>query len=251
MRARERLVLTCALHDADGAPLNPSPFISRVRQIFPSLEIENVPAELDWRDTELAARLYGASLRTSVSRMEQFAACPFKFFVHSGMRAEERKLFELDVKEQGTFQPDVLAFFHEELSRESKRWRDITPEEARQRIGRIANGLMASYRDGLLQVSEESRFMARILRESLQDFVEILVAWMRQQYQFDPVAVELPFGEDENSPAWEIDLGDRHKLALHGRIDRVDLCPASENGQALCVVVDYKSSQKHLDALLM
>jgi len=77
------------------------------------------------------------------------------------------------------------------------------------------------------------------------------VAWMRQQYQFDPVAVELPFGEDENSPAWEIDLSDRHKLALHGRIDRVDLCPASEVGQALCVVVDYKSSQKHLDALLM
>ncbi len=324
-RARQRLVLTAAQQDANGSPLNLSPFLSDVERLFPALKRETVPWTLDWQKSEhaneligpllavqrlksrvespgfgcerqepevrgqrcevtgweqlaalpalagvieqlrhfqhpdaeeslapeLARHLYGPVLRTSVSRMEQFAACPFKFFVHSGMRAEERKLFELDVKEQGTFQHDVLAFFHEELSRESKRWRDITPEEARQRIGRIANGLMASYRDGLLQVSEESRFMARILRESLQDFVEILVAWMRQQYQFDPVAVELPFGEDESSPAWEIDLGDRHKLALHGRIDRVDLCPASENGQALCVVVDYKSSQKHLDASLM
>jgi len=53
----------------------------------------------------LAGELYGPALRTSVSRMEQFAACPFKFFVHSGMRAEERKLFELDIRDQGNFQP--------------------------------------------------------------------------------------------------------------------------------------------------
>src|SRR2546427_8324344 len=87
---------------------------------------------------ELAAKLYGPVLRTSVSRLEQFAACPFRFFVNSGLRAEERKLFELDVKEQGTFQHDVLALFHERLSRDKKRWRDITPAEARELIARIA-----------------------------------------------------------------------------------------------------------------
>jgi len=52
---------------------------------------------------ELATELYGKVLRTSVSRLEQFAACGFKFFIHSGLRAEERKKFELDYKEQGNF----------------------------------------------------------------------------------------------------------------------------------------------------
>ncbi len=154
---------------------------------------------------ELAARLYGPVLRTSVSRMEQFAACPFKFFVHSGLRAEERKLFELDKREQGSFQHDVLALFHEQLRSEQKRWRDITPREARERIARIARSLMASYRDGLLEASEESRFMARVLTESLQDFVETLVGWMREQYQFDPAEVELPFGEEADCAG----VGDR------------------------------------------
>src|SRR5207302_4636967 len=100
---------------------------------------------------ELAARLYGPVLKTSVSRIEQFAACPFKFFVHSGLRAEERKLFELDVKEQGSFQHDVLARFHQELREENKHWRDITPRDARDRIGRIAEGFMATYHQGLLE----------------------------------------------------------------------------------------------------
>src|SRR5260370_20857442 len=88
------------------------------------------PPEQERLDPHLAALLYGPTLRTSVSRMEQFAACPFKFFIHSGLRAEERQLFELDVKEQGSFQHDVLAHFHDHLRRENKQWRDLTPQAA-------------------------------------------------------------------------------------------------------------------------
>lgn len=305
-RARERLVLTYALHDSDGAPLNPSPFVSRVRQIFPSLEIDNSSAESDWSksehaselvvpvlnasrldshhengtgwqtlaespvlapiikrlrqfdtcqaqaslSSELAPRLYGPALRTSVSRMEQFAACPFKFFVHSGLRAEERKVYELDVKEKGTFQHDVLAEFHNQLSREKLRWREITPEDARARVGRIAQAFIASYRNGLLQATEESRFTGKLLTRSLQDFIETLVGWMREQYKFDPVAVELPFGEEGNAP-WKIVLENGHLLELHGRIDRVDLFRNPATGTALCIIVDYKSSRKQLDRVFL
>jgi ATP-dependent helicase/nuclease subunit B len=325
-RARERLVLTRALEDGNGSPLNPSPFLAQLQQLFPSLHCETVPNTLDWRESEhvnelivpllkaraldttakgiaasaqdaqakvrefdvdaespvsslaalpalrsvleqlqqfqapqleeilapgVATRLYGSTLSTSVSRMEQFAACPFKYFVHSGMRAEERSLFELDVREQGSFQHDVLAFFHEELRREDKRWRDITPTEARQRVARIAQGLIASYRDGLLQASEQSRFTARVLTGALQDFVETLVGWMQQQYLFDPTKVELPFGVDAGSPPWRLQSNGGHRLELYGRIDRIDLYREPGSDEALCVVVDYKSSQKQLDPVLL
>jgi ATP-dependent helicase/nuclease subunit B len=110
---------------------------------------------------------------------------------------------------------------------------------------------LPEYRDGLLQSSDETKFTARILIESLQNFVETLVGWMTQQYAFDPVAVELPFGESPDHPAWELELGEDRRLALRGRIDRVDVVRASDSDAALCVVVDYKSSVKKLDALLV
>lgn len=319
-RARDRLVLTYALADTQGTPLNVSPFLSQLRQLFPNLTIESQSGPRDWQSCEhlnefvgpllkvhqvspaspeqavavtpkasssaltasqtlqrlpslaaildrmrplvnpslteqlrpeLAGKIYGKVLRTSVSRMEQFAACPFKFFVHSGLRAQERKRFELDSKEQGTFQHDVLAMFHEQLRAENKRWRDIQPHEARERIAAIATGLTVSYRDGLLEASEQTRFMARTLTESLQDFAEMLVVWMRQQYRFDPAAVELPFGEDEHSPALALELPNGRQLELQGRIDRVDLFQTPGSLEALCVVVDYKSSVKQLDPVLV
>jgi len=200
---------------------------------------------------ELAEQLFGPTLHSSVSRLEEFAQCPFRFFVHSGLRAEERKAFELDAREQGSFQHEVLKVFHQRLQDAGKRWRDLSPAEARKQVGRIAAELAPGYRAGLLRAEAQSEFMARVLAESLQDFVGTLVTWMRDQYEFDPVAAELEFGiRPDGAPAWELDLGEGHGLALRGRIDRIDLYREAKD-RALCVVMDYKSGRRKLDPLLV
>ena len=225
--------------------------LTAVREWMENLRPLREPDATEALSPALAEKLFGPTLRSSVSRLEHFAACPFRFFVHSGLHAEERKVFELDVREQGSFQHEALKIFHEQLRAEHKRWRDIMPADARARVGKIAAALAVNYRDGLLHASEQSRFAARVLAESLQDFVETLVGWMRGQYEFDPAVAELDFGFDAGgAPAWEIDLGTGHQLALRGRIDRIDLCPESDGG-ARCVVMDYKSGRQKLDKVLM
>jgi ATP-dependent helicase/nuclease subunit B len=299
-RSRERLVLTCAERDANGQALNPSPFFSHLRRLFPQLEVEKF-TEPDWTEAEhscelaghfirandsapvlrellqgpafaslreqisltaagagperlapeLARQLYGAALRTSVSRMEDFAACAFKFFVHSGLRAEERQRFELDVRERGSFQHAVLASFHERLREEQKKWRDLTPEDARRRVREAVAELTPRFREGLLAADAQSRFAARAVADSLQDFVAATVGWM-DHYKFDPCEVELGFGDgDAKLPAWELDLGSGHSLVLRGFIDRVDLCRRDSSDEALAVVIDYKSSARKLDKVLI
>jgi len=210
------------------------------------------PDEKENLSPALAEKLYGPVLKSSVSRLEEFAQCPFKFFVRSGLRANERKIFELDARERGNFQHDVLKVFHEQLQAEGRRWRDIEPAEARERIGKIAEAQMEHFRGGLLRDSAETVFAARSLAASLQDFVEVIVGWMHSQYEFDPAAAELGFGgKEDRAPAWEIDLGGGHTLALQGRIDRVDLWREKNSNAALAVVTDYKSGGKKLDALLV
>jgi ATP-dependent helicase/nuclease subunit B len=199
----------------------------------------------------LAEQLFSPVLQTSVSRLEEFAQCPFKFFIRSGLRAGERKLFELDARERGSFQHEVLKIFHEQLAAEGKRWRDLTPPEARGRIHAVAGGLMENFRQGLMRDTARTRFEAGAMTEALQDFIEVIVTWMRGQYEFDPAAAELDFGgKDSRETAWKIDLGREHKLALQGRIDRVDLWRDPAGG-ALAVVMDYKSGGKKWDAILV
>lgn len=200
---------------------------------------------------EVARKLYGTALRTSVSRMEEFAACSFKFFVHSGLRAEERERFELDVRERGGFQHEALSLFHNQLRDENKKWRDISPTEARRRIKDCVDQLVPDFKNGLMAATAQSRFAARAVAESLQDFVAATVEWMAH-YRFDPRESELGFGmKDSRLPAWELDLGLGLKLVLRGKIDRVDLCRDGENDEALAVVVDYKSSARKVENILI
>jgi ATP-dependent helicase/nuclease subunit B len=206
------------------------------------------PRKVTALSAECAARLYGAELRASITALEEFAACPFKFFVARGLRAAEREEFQVDPRERGSFQHEVLKTFHQRLQAEGRRWRDLSATQAGERVAQIAADLLPTFREGLLDRKPADRLAARLLIENLRDAVEAMVSWM-PQYSFDPSVVEVAFGlADARWPGWSLGLEAGRRLVLRGRIDRVDLCPAPSTGETLAVVIDYKSRGRTLDA---
>jgi len=200
---------------------------------------------------DTAARLYGPVLRGSVSALEKFAACPFRFFVAQGLRAEERKIFVADAREQGSFQHEILARFHQQLTSEGRRWRDLTAAEARERIRRLAEETAQDYHEGLFRSAPGAAFTARALAAALEDFVAVTVDWM-SSYAFNPATVELGFGLGPDSlPAWTLQLDHDRRLEFRGKIDRIDIVQPDPEACPLAVVLDYKSGQQLLDALLV
>lgn len=201
---------------------------------------------------ELARQLYGPDgLTVSVGKLEQFAACPFRFFVAAGLRADERRRFEVDARQRGSFQHEVLRRFHEAASAAGRRWRDFSPEEARARIGEIGRAVAADYGGGLFETEEVGRLGARALIRQVEDFVAALVTWMHRGYRPDPVVAELAFGgRDAALPPWTLPLPGGGALRLHGKVDRVDVAPGPAAGTLWCVVHDYKSSTHQFDPVL-
>ncbi|MGZ8898997.1 MAG: PD-(D/E)XK nuclease family protein, partial [Limisphaerales bacterium] len=280
-RPREKLVLSYARSATVGSPLNPSRFIGQLQRIFPTLEVENfepartmedvvhpcelgalgldkegvdgrgikLPNQEELLEPEVAHRLYGDELSISVSSLERFAACPYKFFLENGLRVRERKEFLLDVREQGSFQHEVLERFHHELKVAGIKWRDLKPDEAKERAGRIADELIPEFHDGLLAKTVQNRFTAENYKAGLQELISILVDWCATN-SFDPEEVEFGFGGRSDLPAWRLELGNGRTVLLYGRVDRVDLHRVNEK-EALCAVIDYKSGLKPPNRTLM
>jgi ATP-dependent helicase/nuclease subunit B len=192
-----------------------------------------------------AAKLYGPELECSISGLEDYAACPFKFFVVRGIRGEERQEFRIDRRERGSFQHEVLMEFHRDVQSQNKQWRQLDPQAAAELIGRIGARLRESFRDGLFASSPERRFEAQTLIEGLKNFIAVLVQWAKQ-YEFDPAAVELSFDAKSGGLApWRINLSAERQLVLRGRIDRIDL-KQQPGGAAHAVVIDYKAGGQEL-----
>ena len=201
----------------------------------------------------LAKKLYldnERTLRTSVSRLEQFAACPFRFFVHSGLRSEERMLYQIDQRRVGSLQHEILEAFHRELEAEKILWRDVPVPEARDRIERLANEHASKFNQGLFLSTDEAAFSLETIVHRLQEFVTILIEWM-EQYAFDPVAVELGFGgHDDPIAPWTIAL-EHGRMAFTGKIDRLDISRTDDSNTAEVVIIDYKSGGRKLDRVLL
>jgi ATP-dependent helicase/nuclease subunit B len=281
-RAREKVILSYARASESGTALNPSRFIGQARRLFPKLAVEfprkpralnevehecelgafsGMPAlrnrtrslpdpdQDETLDPALALRLYGKELKVSVSAMERYASCPFRFFVEQALRVRERAEFTLDIREQGSFQHMVLARFHQEVRESARHWRDLSVPEAREWIARIADDEMIVFRDGLLLANEQNRFTGENYKATLQDFIGTVVEWFGTN-AFDPIEVELPFGQGEGLPGWRVPLENGRELVLGGRIDRVDV-HRREDGRAACIVIDYKSGAQRADALLL
>jgi ATP-dependent helicase/nuclease subunit B len=217
-----------------------APLIHKWREVTSAAEVQRLAAPV-------AGRLHGNELQTSVSGLEDFAACPFKYFAARGLRLEERKEFQFDARDQGSFQHEVLREFHERVRATGRLWRHLGVVEARVMVTNLAHDLITHFEHGKFQGDGAARFMGGVLIERLGDLVEALIEWMAQ-YAFDPVLAELGFGlEAEGLPAWRLELTEGRALCLRGRIDRVDM-HRTDDDTALVVVMDYKSRARKLNS---
>ncbi|MBP9901681.1 MAG: PD-(D/E)XK nuclease family protein, partial [Verrucomicrobia bacterium] len=215
------------------------------------------PVLKQWRQVRLAQvndplppavmeRIFGRELKSSVSGLEDFAACAFKFFAARGLRLQERKEFQFDDRDKGSFQHDALEEFHRRVRASGRQWRDLTRTEAGQLIADIGRDLRPTFGDGKFQAGGAARFAGDYLIERLRHLVTTLIEWM-PQYDFDPTVSEIAFDDDQAPiPAWRVVLRHSRALRLRGRIDRVDLCRLDDH-TALAVVMDYKSRVRKLD----
>lgn len=204
-------------------------------------------------DAKSAAEAEAATntLRSSASRLEQFAACPFQFFLRSGLKAEERNQQRLDAKTLGIFQHKVLEKFHLLVQAQKRQWRDLDPLEARKLVAQIAANASSAFQRGVFQKSEAARLSRETASEKLQEFIAVTIRWM-QQYNFNPHTAELAFGgKNDDVGPWTIPLEDSAHLSLAGKIDRLDVLRNPGFGKTAAVIIDYKSGNAALDPVLL
>lgn len=194
----------------------------------------------------VAQELFKNRLQTSVSGMEAFAACPFKFFAQDTLRARERVLFQFERKEQGVFQHEVLSLFHRELKLGCLKWRDIDPEDARNRVERLGWQVAATQGHDPQSTPEGTRHSIAARIRVLQDYAAWAVAMNQTACEFDPELSEIPLGMEGGLPGWTIRLDGGGELELLGRIDRVDI-HHSPDSSTQYIVLDYKSSAQKPD----
>ncbi len=199
----------------------------------------------------LARRFDPATAVMSVSRFDDYAACPMMYFFRRilGITPDEEVDREPTPSERGSLVHNVLFRFHAEAA--------VSETEAARaaRLDRIIGDEVARRgRDDLF-----AEALARRLRAGLTDdqapglFRQYLDAEARRNSTFQPRFFEARFGRapDEAAPSIAIHGepaefvgrfgGREYRVRLVGSVDRVDI--RERDGLCEAFIVDYKTSQ--------
>ena len=179
----------------------------------------------------------------SISRLEKFASCPYQHFVDYGLKPVEREEWAFEANDAGEFYHAALqGFAHAAL--EHPDWPDLPEEEIDALMDEVLIPLTAKWQDGPLADTP-----AMLLRGEKYVRTVKRAAWLftrqAKASRFRTVGEEVEFGTEGGLPPVVLTLRDGRRIALRGKIDRIDRWDGDEG--AFLRVIDYKSARKDID----
>ncbi|HHY34308.1 MAG TPA: hypothetical protein GX510_01515 [Firmicutes bacterium] len=205
-----------------------------------SLWYSNNPGKLS---KEVARRLYGSPIVTSVSRLERYSRCPFYHFAADGLGLEEREIFVLEPAKAGTLLHLALKELVDAVAAKGLKWSELTRDEAVRLAREVFARVLERPESEIFRSSSRYRYVSTVLERAAVKAAETLVEHIGRG-AFRPAAAELCFGFEGGVEGLEIPLRDGETLKLRGIIDRIDMAE-DETGRYVRVV-DYKSGSMDL-----
>ncbi len=189
---------------------------------------------------DLTEGLYGQPLKLSVSRLESYAACPFRYFLNYGLKLRERSILTIKSADTGSFLHAAMKHFsylvREEMDGDWSGLDAQTTEKLLQESLKRCFAEDGHSKDLFLDTSRSEYMLVRLLRALSRSVWAITK--QNQAGKMTPVLFEVPFASD-------ISLRGGQMATLSGVIDRIDLYAGA--GELYVKVVDYKSSGKKIN----
>ncbi|MBF8807952.1 MAG: PD-(D/E)XK nuclease family protein [Enterococcus lacertideformus] len=213
-------------------------------RVFESQDHLNVPVSLS---QNMAEELYGKDIYTSISRLENFYNCEYKYFVQFGLKLKERMVYGLTPAATGDFYHESLDRFFKMLFSNQLSLAEMSEKQRKEFTEKVLQEVFGELRFEILDSSARMNYIRYQLEQTIQK-----VTWALQKQSkntgMKPLQTEILFGQIAGSrgiPGLELPLDNGGKLHVRGKIDRVDI--ALEQDDTWLSVVDYKSSGRSFD----
>ena len=189
-------------------------------------------------------RIKDGRLLFSVSRLENYAECPFSYFIKYGLKARDRKVYEFSAPDLGSFMHEILDEFTNKVKRERISWSELNSERCRNIVSDLIEKKLIEDSNSILNSSKKYKYFTNRFKRVIAKSVSVLAEQMRKG-QFEIFSNEFQFGNLRDGAPIKLELPSGEEVYLTGRIDRIDSLDL--HGNTYIRVIDYKSGSKKFD----
>ena len=192
-------------------------------------------------------KIYHEPTTISVSKIENFASCPFKFFVDSVIKPQPRIVQRVEFYDLGNIYHASVEEFTKSLN--NLDIMDLDKEKIDSLSVSVTEKVLVDNESDYLALdaNERNKYMKEKIKRLVNRAASTIVSQL-QRGNFRPAYTELIIGNDacefKISPV-KIEINDETSVYFQGRIDRVDILKKED--KTYINIIDYKSSFKDVD----
>lgn len=218
-----------------------SDYVYLYDKVQQSLTYKNIPTSVS---KELVENVYGKNLYTSVSRIEEFYDCQYKYFLANTLNVKPRAYFEYTPIEAGNYYHDALDLFYQLLHQYHIHLEQLSNDEYHHIIKEVFHRLEENAHYNIFKTSARMNFIQKQLQNTIKTVIRSL--YMHSHHsQMKPYKTEAIFGMSQGEAKFLLPIDQKHQLNLRGKIDRIDYVTDQQNNMYVSVV-DYKSKKHQL-----
>lgn len=217
---------------------------NKAKQVLEGQNFDNNPISLG---SQLAEKLYGSNLNSSVSQLETYYQNSLEYFLIYGLKLRKRYENELDVIQAGNYFHQTFDYLVKLLAQKQVDLGEINQSELKSYLKAVRKQMMDEGNYEQLLTDPFNRYLFTSLDRTTD---KVAFNWQAnlKKTPLKPKYSELSFGLTSPVKGLDFKLKDGKEINLRGKIDRVDLAK-TEIG-TIGQVIDYKSSSKSFDLAL-
>lgn len=214
---------------------------TKLESAIKALQYKNEPEKLKQNKLE---KLYGDTLKTSVSRLEQYQACAFSYYLKYGLKLKEKDSFNVEAVDTGNLMHEVIDSFFERLDELNISVKNIEEEQIKQITEDIVEEKLALKKYDIFNSIPKYRILAQRLKKVITKSMKYIVNSLKYS-DFEILGHELEFKQGGQYEPIIYELKDGKKVEITGKIDRLDIAKTAEGNYIR--IIDYKSSIKNIN----
>lgn len=176
-------------------------------------------------DKEKIKEIYGKTIKTSVSKMEQYRKCPFSFHLKYGLNLKEIEEYKIKSMDTGSFMHEVIDEFFENVVN----FKELEEKEIEKIVGEILEEKLHLDKNNIFTSSPKFIVLTRKLKNTIIQSIKYIVYQMKNS-DFQILGNEVEFNKKMEN------------LEIVGKVDRIDMAK-----DKYIRIIDFKSSEKNIN----
>ena len=197
---------------------------NQLQQDIQALNYTNLPQKIEKENID---KLYGNTLKTSISKLERYRSCPFSYYLQYGLKLKEKEELKIQSFNTGSFMHETIDEFFQKVREEKVELAELEEEDILKIVSNIIDENLGQTKNYIFTATAKYKVLVRRLKKIVSKALKYIIQTIIYS-DFSIEGTEIEFGKKGKYEPIILNLENGKRVEITGKIDRIDTSTAED-----------------------